>query len=64
MIHKYPTNYQLLVGYANILCLSQSYEEAVFIYDKALSLKHNLVNAVISKMFICFYWRVDKKKSI
>ena len=63
MVDKHPTNYQLLVGYANILSFSQSYDEAVVLYDKALSLKPDLVNAVISKMLICYYWRVDKKKS-
>jgi len=36
MVKKYPNNYALIIGYANILSNLYSFDEALKYYDKAI----------------------------
>jgi|688.fasta_scaffold2255684_1 hypothetical protein len=47
MSNKYPKNYQLRFGYANILYNNGIYEEAIYNYEEVAKLKPNFVKPLV-----------------
>ena len=39
MKRNYPKNYQIIMGYANLLYKNEQYDEAIRIYQKVITLK-------------------------
>jgi hypothetical protein len=51
------------MGYANLFACTQSYDDAVKLYDRVIQLKVDLVNAYTSKAIIYEYKRINYEKS-
>ena len=64
MTTKYPQNYGLWMGYANILSMTTSFDQALKIYDKVLELKPNFLNALVCKAMLHTYKRIIPAKAI
>jgi tetratricopeptide (TPR) repeat protein len=63
MTRKYPKNYQLIFGYANILYNNSIYEEAISNYEIAAKLKPSFVKPLVDLALLYEYRRIQKRKS-
>jgi tetratricopeptide (TPR) repeat protein len=57
-------NYELYMGYANILYNRYKYDLAKKAYQKVIKLKPSLINANVAMMFLHEFKRVEKPKAL
>ena len=63
MAFKYPKNYQIVLGYANILYNNAIYEEAINNYEFVIKLKPKFVKPHVDLALCYEYRRIQKRKS-
>lgn len=63
MTQKYPEHVGFVMGYGNILWCNASYDEAIKMYDRAIQLKPDLINAYASIAITYEYKRVNLPKA-
>lgn len=63
MAEKYPENVGIAMGYGNILWSNTSYDEAIKMYEKAIQLKPDLINAYASIAITYQYKRINPTKA-
>ena len=63
MSEKYPDNVGFAMGYGNILWCNASYDEAIKMYEKAIQLKPDLINAYASIAITYEYKRTNIAKA-
>jgi tetratricopeptide (TPR) repeat protein len=63
MVEKYPENVGIAMGYGNILWSNSSFDEAIKMYEKAIQLKPDLINAYASIAMTYLYKRTNLTKA-
>lgn len=63
MVEKYPDNIGILMGYGNILVGLSSFDEGIKMYERAILLKKDLVNAYACIAMIYEYKRINLVKA-
>ena len=63
MSEKYPENVGIIMGYGNILWCNASYDEAIKMYERAIQLKPDLINAYASIAITYQYKRTNPPKA-
>jgi len=63
MLMKNPDNVGILMGYGNLFVCSNSFDEAIKMYDRVIQLRPDFVNAYASKAVLHEYKRINLKKA-
>jgi tetratricopeptide (TPR) repeat protein len=63
MANKFPKNYQIIFGLANILYNNSIYEEAISRYEDIVKLKPTFIKPLIDLCLLYEYRRIQKRKS-
>lgn len=64
MISKYPNNYKLMYGLANVLYSIKCFEQCIKLYEKVIDLKPDFIHPYVNLAFVFEFQRVEKPKAI